>query len=128
MIQGHEQCVDDDTQCDEELDKWIKHDPCDPLLQLQPAPTTVPDAERVDAFERCFNHFLFHGWSVLVVFFFCREVVDRHCREFIDEGEKEESGEIFYQKMLSEKLHSGWEKISSRTKKFLFFVGLKKID
>lgn len=48
MIQCHEQRINDDAECDEELYEWIKDQQGDVLLNLEPKPTAIPDAKDVD--------------------------------------------------------------------------------
>ena len=48
MIQCHEQRINDDTECDEELYEWIKDQQGHVLLKLEPKPTAIPDAKDVD--------------------------------------------------------------------------------
>jgi hypothetical protein len=117
VIQSHEQRIDDNTECDEQLNEWIKHDPRDPLLKFKPAPATVPNAERVDAFESRFNHFLFHGWSILFVLFFCGEVVDRHWRVHRRGRERRKQKKLL--KNVSPIDEQRMRKTSSWTKKFV---------
>lgn len=78
MIQSHKQSVDNNAKCDEQLNEWIEHDPRNPFLEFQPAPAAVPHTKDVNSFERCLHHFLFHRRAVLIVLFFCGEIVDRH--------------------------------------------------
>lgn len=78
MIQRHEKRVDNNAKCDKKLDERIENNPRDPFLQFKPAVAAIPNAKGVNAFKCRFNHFLFHGWTVFIVFFFCWEIVDRH--------------------------------------------------
>lgn len=48
MVQGHEECVDDNAQRDEQLDERVEHDERHVLLELEPQPAAVPHAEYVD--------------------------------------------------------------------------------
>lgn len=79
MIQSHEHRVDNNAKRDKQFNKRVKHQPGNPFLQFQPAPTTIPDAENVDALERQLDQLLFHRGPIFVVFFFCGEIVHRHC-------------------------------------------------
>lgn len=51
MIKGHKQSIDDDTQCNEQLNERIEDKQRDVLLKLQPQPTAVPYAEEINPFH-----------------------------------------------------------------------------
>lgn len=51
VIQRHEERIDDDAECDEELYEWIKDQEGHVLLNLKPEPAAVPDAKDVDTTE-----------------------------------------------------------------------------
>lgn len=122
VIQGHEQCVDDNAKRDKQLDKRIKHNPCYPFLKLQPAPTTIPDAECFDALEHCYDHFLFEGRTVVVILFFWWEKVDRRwkCKK-----RTKRRRELLKLEMLFQ--YPSKEKKRKREKKF-FLDFLKVLD
>jgi len=48
MIQCHEQRIDDDAECDEELYERIKDQQGHVLLKVEPELTAIPDAKDVD--------------------------------------------------------------------------------
>lgn len=52
VVHGHEECVDDDAERDEQLHKWVKHQQLHQLGKLIPEPTTVPHTEDVNAFQQ----------------------------------------------------------------------------
>lgn len=49
MVQGHEESVDDDAERDKEFDERVEDYECHPFLELQPHPTTIPNAKNIDA-------------------------------------------------------------------------------
>jgi len=51
VIQRHEERVDDDAECDEELYERIKDQQGHVLLKLEPGPTAIPHAKDVDTTE-----------------------------------------------------------------------------
>lgn len=77
VIQGHEERVDDDAECDEELDERIEDQQRHVLLELEPDPATIPNAKNIDATQkRGQGLFLKRGALLIVV---CRKVIDRNC-------------------------------------------------
>lgn len=77
VIQGHEERVDDDAECDEELDERIEDQQRHVLLELEPDPATIPNAKNIDATQKHGQGlFLKRGTLLIVV---CRKVIDRNC-------------------------------------------------
>ncbi len=76
VIEGHEKRVDNNAECDEQLDERVENYERKDLLELDPGATTVPDAERLDAVVSHFNHSVPELWRFLVLV--CREVIYRH--------------------------------------------------
>lgn len=77
VIQGHEERVDDDAECDEELDERIEDQQRHVLLELEPDPATIPNAKNIDATQKHGQGpFLKRGALLIVV---CRKVIDRNC-------------------------------------------------
>lgn len=74
MIECHEQRIDDDAQRDEQLGERVEHRPRDALLELQPRPAAVPDAEDVDAAPERLERLVAERRAVLVVLL-CWEIV-----------------------------------------------------
>lgn len=77
VVERHEQRVDDDAERDEEFDERVEDDERYVLLELEPQPATVPDAEDVDASHEVRQQLLLHCGAVLVLL--CREIVDGYC-------------------------------------------------
>lgn len=75
MIHRHEHRVDNNTQRDEELDKWIEDDEGDPLLKFQPNPATVPHTKHIDALEDHFERLVLERRPILVIVL-CWEIVN----------------------------------------------------
>lgn len=80
VVHGHEECVDGDTESDEQFHKWIKDNGLNKFCKSDPNPTTVPDTEEVDAFHQVFVHFspdlILKSFFLLV----CREIIVRNCK------------------------------------------------
>lgn len=91
VVERHEQRVDDDAQGDVELDERVEDDEREPLLELQPRPSAVPHAERVDELQQPHLELLAERRLLVVLVFFlvlaavrglviCRKHVHRgHC-------------------------------------------------
>lgn len=65
VIHCHEEGVDDNAQCDEELHEGIKDNEGDQFLDTYPAPAAVPDTENVDKLEAAGNATLLYGRVVV---------------------------------------------------------------
>lgn len=74
VVERHEQRVHDNAQRDEQLGERIEDQPGNALLELQPWPAAVPDAEDVDAAAERHQRFVAERRSVLVVLL-CWEIV-----------------------------------------------------
>ena len=77
MVQCHEERVDDDAERDEELDERIEDQQGYPLLELEPDPTTIPNAKYVDTTQKPGESLLLESRALLIVV--CRKVIDRNC-------------------------------------------------
>lgn len=77
VIQGHEERVDNDAKCDEELDKRIEDHHGDVLLELKPDPTTIPNAKYIDATEKQGQGLFLECGALFIVV--CWKVIDRNC-------------------------------------------------
>ena len=51
MVQGHEGCVDDDTECYEEIHKGVEDDDGEELSQADVAVAAVPHAHHIHALD-----------------------------------------------------------------------------
>lgn len=76
MVQCHEQRINDDAECDEELYEWIKDQQGDVLLNLEPKPTAIPDAKDVDTTKHSGQQLVLERRFFIVV---CRKVIGRNC-------------------------------------------------
>lgn len=65
VIHGHEESVDDDAECYEELHEGIKDNEGDQFLDTYPAPAAVPDTENVNKLEAAGNATLFQGLVIV---------------------------------------------------------------
>lgn len=77
VIQGHEERVDDDAECDEELDERIEDQQRHVLLELEPDPATIPNAKNIDATQKHGQGLFLKRGALLIVV--CRKVIDRNC-------------------------------------------------
>lgn len=77
VIQGHEERVDDDAECDEELDERIEDQQRHVLLELKPDPATIPNAKNIDATQKHGQGLFLKRGALLIVV--CRKVIDRNC-------------------------------------------------
>ena len=51
VVQGHEGCVDDDTECYEEIHKGVEDDDGEKLSQANVAVATIPHAHHIHALD-----------------------------------------------------------------------------
>lgn len=81
MIQGHKQRVDNNAKRNKKFNKRIKNQERDVFLNLQPAPTAVPDAKHVYDLQGVFQHLLFQSRFFLLFFLLVLgwEIINSHC-------------------------------------------------
>lgn len=76
VVHGHEGCVHDNTQSDEELHERIEHEQVNKFRKLDPYPATIPDTEDVHHFLQKFNCFFLEFFLKGFFLLFCGEIID----------------------------------------------------